>query len=567
MNKLHSAKIKKEIVAIYTRVSSAEQASSGLSLDMQKDECEKWAKAKNYNFVYFEDAGKTGASTNRQGLKNLLRYIKHNKVKCVIVWKLDRLSRCQEDFFGEILKPIKNNDCTIASIMENFEDIRKVKKVLLGVYIGQAEDELENTKDRTRTVIKNRAENGYKLGKAPVGYLNVRDEHKHGIIVPDPNKEYYIKRIFEMYATGAFSMEKLGKELAKYGFVDGKGKPYPKKRIEDILKNAVYAGKVTYGDKVYDGVHKPIVSEELFYRVQLMFNGASNKKPRGETYIYSNYIKCDKCGYTMVGTTKHGGHNSGTYIYYHCSNYKKVHKKEVNIRECLIDEAMQEVLDSFNISDIELKNVKHQIYSAISDLQSYEHKSLEELKKQYSKIVDTISNGIKKKLSGELTIDNDTFNEIHRKWQAEKDSISQRIQNLSENSKDRMTRMNILADFANRIPELYLKATLDEKRLILSTITDEILFDEDTNTLKVKLKPIFEQLRQRKLQNKQSFSADVKSLTGTLESRTEKAKQACENYPEDFSKIIDFGTRKEQIQTKKEPTNKGSKKLNVDGGT
>ena len=98
MNKLHSAKIKKEIVAIYTRVSSAEQASSGLSLDMQKDECEKWAKAKNYNFVYFEDAGKTGANTNRQGLKNLLRYIKHNKVKCVIVWKLDRLSRCQEDF-------------------------------------------------------------------------------------------------------------------------------------------------------------------------------------------------------------------------------------------------------------------------------------------------------------------------------------------------------------------------------------------------------------------------------------------------------------------------------------
>ena len=56
-------------------------------------------------------------------------------------------------------------------------------------------------------------------------------------------------------------------------------------------------------------------------------------------------------------------------------------------------------------------------------------------------------------------------------------------------------------------------------------------------------------------------------MTGTLESRTENAKQACENYPEDFSKIIDFGTRKEQIQTKKEPINKGSKKLIVDGGT
>lgn len=566
MNKLHNVGKKKEVVAIYTRVSSAEQASSGLSLDMQKEECEKWAKEHNYDIIYFEDAGKSGAKFN-PNLKCMLEYARKNKLKSVVVWKLDRLSRSQEIFFGNILPALRKSNCTISSLVERFDDVFEIAPILLSIYIGQAEQELDNIKKRTKTVISNRVEKGYKLGKAPVGYLNARDEHKHGIIIPDPNKEHYIKRIYEMYATGAFSMERLGQEVAKYGFVDGKGKPYPKKRIEDILKNAVYAGKVTYGDKVYDGVHKPIVSEELFYRVQLMFNGASNKKPRGETYIYSNYIKCDKCGYTMVGTTKHGGHNSGTYIYYHCSNYKKVHKKEVNIRECLIDEAMQEVLDSFNISDIELKNVKHQIYSAISDLQSYEHKSLEELKKQYSKIVDTISNGIKKKLSGELTIDNDTFNEIHRKWQAEKDSISQQIQNLSENSKDRMTRMNILADFANRIPELYLKATLDEKRLILSTITDEILFDEDTNTLKVKLKSIFEQLRQRKLQNKQSFSADVKSLTGTLESRTEKAKQACENYTEDFSKIIDFGTRKEQIQTKKEPINKGSKKLNVDRGT
>lgn len=80
--------------------------------------------------------------------------------------------------------------------------------------------------------------------------------------------------------------------------------------------------------------------------------------------------------------------------------------------------------------------------------------------------------------------------------------------------------MNILADFANRLPELYLKATVEEKRLMLATIIDKIVFNEDTNTLSVKLKPVFEHLRQIKLQKKQEFSANVQTLTGTLEKRS-----------------------------------------------
>lgn len=256
----------KKIVVGYGRVSSAEQANSGLSLDMQKSECEKKAKLQGCEFVYFEDKGKTGSNTNRKGLRAMLKYVREhkNEVAYVVVWKLDRLSRCLEDFFAEILKPIKKYGCTIASIMENFDDIRKVKKVLIGVYIGQAEDELDNIKDRTSSVLRNRAEKGYKLGKAPVGYLNSRDEHGHGIIIPDEAKRHHIVRCFELYATGLFSYERISNELAKYGFVDSKGKPYTIKRIQDIIKSPVYIGKVTYGDDIFDGVHEPIISDELF---------------------------------------------------------------------------------------------------------------------------------------------------------------------------------------------------------------------------------------------------------------------------------------------------------------
>lgn len=123
--------------------------------------------------------------------------------------------------------------------------------------------------------------------------------------------------------------------------------------------------------------------------------------------------------------------------------------------------------------------------------------------------------------------------------------------------------MNILSNFANKIPELYLKATLDEKRLILSTIIEKILYDEDSNTLQVKLKLVFEQLRQRKIQNNKTFLVNTNSLTGTLESYSEKAIQADDENQIDLNKIIDYGTHKNQRQHRTEPYKACYKKLNV----
>jgi hypothetical protein len=228
----------------------------------------------------------------------------------------------------------------------------------------------------------------------------------------------------------------------------------------------------------------------------------------------------------MIGHLRHGAHNSGNYIYYRCSNYSKVHEKEKNIRQELIDEAIQEVIESFDITDNEITSIKKEIYNAINDVKKYEHKSINDLRKQYDEVVDDITQYLTHKVDG---ISDITRGEILKKLETKKDTIARNIANLSENSKDTTKRISILIDFANRIPELYLKATIEEKRLILNTITESITYDEESNTLRVKLRPVFEHLRQIKLQKKQEFSANLKSLTGTLETRSESAKQALKN--------------------------------------
>ena len=223
-----------------------------------------------------------------------------------------------------------------------------------------------------------------------------------------------------------------------------------------------------------------------------MLKGSDSKSPKSMVYNYSNFIKCAKCSYSMVGITKRGAYNSGTYVYYHCSNYSKVHRKEKNINENLIDGAMQEVIESFDITEKEIKVIKKEIFNAIDDLKKYEHKFINELRKQYDDVVDSITSRLIQKYN---YISDITKGEILRKLEAKKESIASNIAYLAENSKDTTKRVSILIYFAKRIPEFCLKAIFDKKRLILNTITESITNDEDTNKLTIKLRPVFEHLR------------------------------------------------------------------------
>ncbi len=166
-----------------------------------------------------------------------------------------------------------------------------------------------------------------------------------------------------------------------------------------------------------------------------------------------------------------------------------------------------------------------------------------------------------------MGVSENTRKEIIKKLERKKDEIANEIANINATSKDTVSRISILIDFANRLPELYLKATLEEKRIILSTITDKITYNEDTNTLSVQLKPIFEHLRQLKLQEKKNFSENLFTLTETLKTRSESAKQALQNDTLEISKKCMTETRIIPINTAIESSFENSKNLNVDGGT
>ena len=482
----------------YGRVSTEEQSKHGYSIEAQQAEAIKWAKRNNFEIKeFFVEEGKTGTNLNRPELKRMLKYLKQNKISTVLVWKLDRLSRNTGDFFGQIQPSIFQSQTTIASIQENFLDIKELSSLLVAVYIGQAEDEVRNIKQRTKTCMQNRVKQGYFLGKAPLGYKNETDKDKHGIIVPDPEKAGYIKRAFELYATGEYSYKAVSEELYKYGLTDTHGKAYPVRKIEWILKNPIYYGKIKYKEiECEEGKHTPLISKELFYRVQLLFRNNTKTKTKNENFIYSNYIKCAKCGCSLVAEAKTGAHNSGNYVYYHCTNYKKVHERQKNISGKEIDKAIIDVLNSFDITENDINLVKEEIAKSLDELKGYEATSLATLEKRNKELTMIMKGALEKQLTGKIKTEQATFDEMYQKWQLEKEQIAIRMSELKLTEKERNNNLKLLLDFTRKMKEIFVNATSKEKRLIVATITDEIKYYD--GILTVKLKPIFEKLRKRK---------------------------------------------------------------------
>ncbi|MFI3300966.1 MAG: recombinase family protein [Candidatus Gastranaerophilales bacterium] len=478
----------------YVRVSTDEQADHGHSIEMQKKRILEWAGRNNFNVLeMFEDNGKSATNTNRQGLKNLYRYISKNKVDAMICWKLDRLSRSLTDFYGEVLGKFNKYNIKIAVVENNMFDAYSTEQVVMtALTIAIGEKEVIDTRSRTKAIMKSRKEDGYFMGKAPFGYVNDKDNNKRGIIIPHPEKRKIVKRMYELYATGLYSLERLGHALKDEGFVDNNGQKFSKKLCENILKNPIYIGHIKHHSLVYkNGKHEHLISEDLFYRVSCMFKTDRKPRTKNEAIAYAKLITCTQCGYAVIGELVKEKH-----IYYHCTNYSKKHPNQTRITQADLDTAFQDVLDCLHITNKHLKPIKNAIFKKVLDLQLNEKETLNRLKKQRDKIKKILTNAQTRLLADDTEIK--YLKDIIAENEKTLSGLIIQINNLEVDKKDLKDRMEILVDIANNLPRIFSSATPKEKRVIVSIMTKKITYYR--GVLNVTLHPLFEELRMSKLE-------------------------------------------------------------------
>ena len=484
----------------YGRVSTSEQAERGLSMEMMKDEAIKWASSHDYEIVeFFEDYGKTG--TDYKGLKELQKlhkYVKSHRVEAIICWRLDRISRSDTEFYKFTMDLIESLNMTIVSTTQ-FPDIRELPRVMIGVYLGFATDEVNHTKARTKATMLHRAQQGYLMGKAPIGYLN-KQVNGHGIIVKDEKSAPHIVKIFSLYGSGQHTMKSVSLEVFKDGFCDKNGKPYPVRKIEHILKNIVYTGKIKYGknedgtDRIIQGKHEPIISQSLFRKVEAMRRNDGQPYATHTDKTYSKMIRCT-CGCFLTGYHSKGEHNSGDYIYYKCHNRKQAHIHIKGIKQETLDDTFNNIFAEIHIPKKEEELIKPKLVKALDEIYLTENQVYMSNTKRLAELNTLIKKSNEERLLGNSPLSNEDFERQMQEWQDEKELLSENNKTASKVNKTVYSNIDTLMKFLSNIGGTYKNASIESKQRLLRMVCEKVTYDTETEELTVKLKPIFQALR------------------------------------------------------------------------
>ena len=323
--------------AIYTRVSTNDGMEQEFtSLDSQRESAENYiASQKSEGFFTladkYNDAGFSGATTERPALQKLITDIKIGKIGCVVVYKVDRLSRSLLDF-SKLLEFFDQNNVAFISVTQHFNTNSSMGRLTLNILLSFAQFEREIISERTRDKMGAARKKGQWMGGRPaLGYNLDKENHK---IVINEAEARIIREMFDLYIqkrsllSVAMALNKKGfrtKQYLRKGKLSG-GIPFKAMSMKWMLRNMLYIGKVNYkGKQVFQGQHQPIISEEIFNKVQQILSENRREvknKPQKNIGLLSQLIRCKHCDSAMIYSYTTKDHK-WKYFYYYCSNAQK----------------------------------------------------------------------------------------------------------------------------------------------------------------------------------------------------------------------------------------------------
>lgn len=366
-NNINSENGDNRMIGIYARVSTALQYEEGYSIDEQLVRLKMYCAAQGRKDIKaYIDPGFTGANTDRPGLQKLIKDVKAGKIKKVVVYKLDRLSRSQADMLDLIDNVFLANNCEFESMTERFDTSTSFGKAMLGILAVFAQLEREQIKERMGLGKAGRAKEGkyHGGGHSPLGYV-----YTDGELIIDEAEAHVVREMFRLYDEGQ-TFSGVAKSLTRKGYTGRNGRTIDMKMVRLALENNVYIGKIKHNGEVYDGLHAPLIDETLFNRVNRKIREEDEaKKPvaRNKSML-GGLIYCKKCGarYCYYNVGARDG-----YEYYCCYSRRKIAPAMIKDPNCKNKTYRVEVLDNFILDQIKKIELDEKAFdAAVNDLKA-----------------------------------------------------------------------------------------------------------------------------------------------------------------------------------------------------
>lgn len=384
-------------------------------------------------------------------------------VPCYEYWLLLHLKKTNQPFKDsqECCETFK------AEYNKKFQTQHSVKelKAKRDMFVNSTRDNVKRSEERMLN-------EGLLPGPAPIGYLNTKDANGKKTIIIDPDRGHWIRKLFEEYSTGLFSMDELVKKSKNWGLRNRKsGNPITKAQFADILQNPFYYGVMYYNKSYFPHIYEKLISKELFDKCTEVRTGKFKRtsKHTKEPYIFRGLVRCKHCGCLLSPYTK-----KGQYVYLRHTDLKNCEHCN-NVSEKILLKEVEKALASISFDDelkLALADALKKRYEALHGNNYYQ------LEKNRNQLADVEEN--QKKLL-DLLIAGTVSAEVYRcknaEYETAKIELQAKIEQLQtpDNSVERA--IDKVLNFSQNSFAIFKSSQIEEKRRILNIVFANFLMD------------------------------------------------------------------------------------------
>lgn len=167
------------MIGIYIRVSSREQVEEGYSLQTQKSRLKAFCKVNGWdNYKIYVEEGRSAKNDNRPVYQDMMNAVKNEKIKTVLVYRLDRIMRSIRDL-DDMLRAFEKHGCSFKSATEPFDTTNATGKLFIYLVGALAQWENELKSERISEVLDEKvADEGIWIGNVPYPFDRDEDTKK-----------------------------------------------------------------------------------------------------------------------------------------------------------------------------------------------------------------------------------------------------------------------------------------------------------------------------------------------------------------------------------------------------
>ncbi len=458
---------------LIARVSTEEQKEAGNSLPAQVARLERYCQNKGFEIIQTCSFDESAYKEERTEFDRILDFVIEQKEKIAVCCdKVDRLSRNVFDRRVSVLYERALKDELELHFISDGQiinsQISAVEKFQFSISLGLAKYYSDAVSDNVKRAIEQKLRKGEFPGRAPYGYINITKPDGNTDIIGDEYAARIVRLAFELYATGAYSLDLLRAKIKNEHGID-----WSHSYIDKVLNNPFYYGSMLLKGELYPHRYPPIISKTLYDQVKAVKSSYNKKRSKFVgplPFLYRGIFKCAQCGLSITPEI-----HKKKFKYYHCTEYKGKHGAKW-LREEEITEALAKVFKSLQMP----KEIALQIIDTLEEVHKnkaeFHAKRFTDLTKEQISIAKMMDNLYLDKLKGRIT--ESEYDKFYTQFRDQVEDVTSKLAQLQEAEDNYYVTTKCLLEVSSRAYDLFMSSEVEEKRQLIKLVLSNLQVDD-----------------------------------------------------------------------------------------